>query len=138
MNDVVTEAGQSYVALMPSAGVDPAADVLDSGGNWSLMAAAGTTNFLGSNTLLKSSAGSGAGADCTVGSIMLNISTLYGTNYLPADGRTLSDGGFPVLFGLIGYTYGGDGSTVFAIPDLTSAAANNTQYLVCVTGENPT
>jgi microcystin-dependent protein len=39
--------------------------------------------------------------------------------WLPCDGRTLSvSGPYTKLFGLIGTTFGGDGKTTFALPDL--------------------
>jgi microcystin-dependent protein len=38
---------------------------------------------------------------------------------------------------LIGINYGGDGETTFALPNLKSAAPNNTIYLICVTGIFP-
>jgi microcystin-dependent protein len=41
------------------------------------------------------------------------------------------------LFALIGTNYGGNGSTNFALPDLRSAAPNNTQYLICIAGIFP-
>lgn len=39
-------------------------------------------------------------------------------NYLPADGRTLAIREYQALFALIGFRYGGDNSSNFAIPDL--------------------
>jgi putative Ig domain-containing protein/collagen triple helix repeat protein len=47
VNDVVTEAGQSYVALAANTGIDPANDVAASGGNWAIMAAAGAAGAQG-------------------------------------------------------------------------------------------
>jgi microcystin-dependent protein len=75
--------------------------------------------------------------DCTVGSILLDASTLYPSNYLPADGRILTFQEYPALGSLIGDNYGGNESTTFALPDLRSAAPDNTQYLICVTGVFP-
>ena len=42
------------------------------------------------------------------------------TGFLPCDGRLLSPGMFQLLFSVLGTTYGGDGRTTFALPDLTS------------------
>lgn len=39
---------------------------------------------------------------------------------LPCDGRLLNIGQFQALFALIGNTYGGDGKSTFALPDLRS------------------
>jgi microcystin-dependent protein len=48
----------------------------------------------------------------------------FAGNYAPAgyhlcDGALLNIGDYPALFALIGTTYGGDGRTTFALPDLT-------------------
>jgi microcystin-dependent protein len=61
----------------------------------------------------------------------------YPGNYLPADGRLLPINQDTALFSLIGINYGGDGVSNFALPDLRSAAPNNTQYLICVQGIFP-
>ena len=42
-------------------------------------------------------------------------------DWLVCDGRTLSIAAYPELFAVIGTTFGGDGSTNFALPNLTSA-----------------
>jgi Phage Tail Collar Domain/Collagen triple helix repeat (20 copies) len=97
---------------------------------------AGTTGIFGSNSL-DFNQGSSGGADCTIGSIQLSAATLYTTNYLPADGRTLPIEDYVALFSLIGVNYGGNGTTDFALPNLKSAAPNNTIYLICVTGIFP-
>ena len=47
INDVVTEGGSSYVALMANASVDPANDVSGSGGHWAVMAAVGAKGASG-------------------------------------------------------------------------------------------
>lgn len=79
----------------------------------------------------------GAGVQCTLGSILLNASTLYTGNYLPADGRVLAINSNTALFSLLGTNYGGNGFSTFALPDLRAAAPNNTQYLICVNGVFP-
>jgi microcystin-dependent protein len=75
--------------------------------------------------------------DCTLGSILLNAGTFYPSNYLPADGRILALDSDQALFVLLGTIYGGNGVSNFALPDLRSAAPNNTQYLICVNGVFP-
>jgi microcystin-dependent protein len=74
---------------------------------------------------------------CTIGSILLDASVSYPQNYLPADGRILDISADTALFSVIGINYGGDGHTNFALPDLRSAAPNNTQYLICAFGVFP-
>jgi microcystin-dependent protein len=67
----------------------------------------------------------------------LNASEFYLQNYLPTDGSVYPILSYLPLFSLIGSNYGGDGMTTFAVPNLQSAAPNNTQYLICVTGVFP-
>lgn len=94
------------------------------------------TSVFGQNSINFITEGNG-GATCTLGSILLNASVIYTSNYLPADGRTLSIETDTALFSLIGTNYGGNGTTTFALPDLRKAAPNNTQYLICVSGIFP-
>ena len=56
---------------------------------------------------------------------------LVGFNYAPVgwafcDGRLLSIAEYDTLFNLIGTTYGGDGETTFALPDLRGRVAIGT------------
>ena len=95
----------------------------------------GTTGIFGSNALSFIS-GSG-GSECTLGTVVLNVSFLYPDNYLPADGRSLPISQWAAIFDLIGTNYGGNGTTNFNLPDLRYAAPNNTQYLMCVLGVFP-
>ncbi len=96
----------------------------------------GTTGILGSNSI-DFFEGNSAGAQCTLGSITLNAAVSYPLNYLPADGRLLDITLYPALWSLLATNYGGDGVTTFALPNLKSAAPNNTQYLICVSGVFP-
>lgn len=61
----------------------------------------------------------------------------YPSNYLPADGRLLPIQTNTALFSLLGTDYGGDGQTDFALPNLKTAAPNNTIYLICIEGIFP-
>jgi microcystin-dependent protein len=72
-----------------------------------------------------------------VGTVILNVSILYAGNYLPADGRLLQISSNNALYQVVGVTFGGDGINTFALPNLTAAAPNNTQYLICVSGVYP-
>jgi hypothetical protein len=93
------------------------------------------TSAFGVNT---QRAGSGAGnsAFCYLGQIMLTAGDVaIGT---PARGQLLSiDDDNQALFALLGKTYGGDGVTTFALPDLTKAAPNGTTYGICTQGAIP-
>jgi len=57
---------------------------------------------------------------------------------LPANGQLLPISEFETLFLQLGTTYGGDGQTTFALPDLRSAAPNGMTYSICWTGIFPT
>jgi hypothetical protein len=96
----------------------------------------GTAGIFGTNTLSFSSR-AGAGAECTLGSLLLSASIFYPSNYLPADGSVLPIAQYTALFTLLGVNYGGNGETNFALPNLKAAAPNNTQYLICVEGVFP-
>ena len=57
----------------------------------------------------------------------------FAGNYAPAgyhvcDGALLNIGDYPALFALIGTTYGGDGRTTFALPDLTGRSVIGMGY----------
>ncbi len=97
---------------------------------------AGTAGIFGTNNL-GFHKGTGRTKTCTLGSLLLNASSVYPSNYLPADGTLLRINEYRRLFALIGVNYGGNGTTNFALPNLKAAAPNNTQYLICVEGISP-
>ena len=53
------------------------------------------------------------------------------------NGQLLAIADFPVLFQLIGTTYGGDGKTTFAIPNIPSVAPNGPGYYISLFGNQP-
>ena len=53
-----------------------------------------------------------------IGEVMPFAGIFVPTDYLPADGRLLSIAQNRALFSLIGTTYGGDGVSTLALPDL--------------------
>jgi microcystin-dependent protein len=63
--------------------------------------------------------GGGASHDI-MGEVMPFAGNFVPRDYLPADGRVLQISQNTALFSLIGTTYGGDGQTTFALPDLRS------------------
>jgi hypothetical protein len=93
----------------------------------------GTAGIFGTNSLVVIQL-SGSGATCTIGQLSLWAAPFYPANWLPADGRTLQIEQYEELFMTIFADYGGNGTSNFALPNLTAAAPNNTQYLICVTG----
>ncbi len=73
-----------------------------------------------------------------VGDIILSVNGYGGpTGALPADGRLLPINGNTAVFSLVGTTFGGDGTTNFALPDLRAFAPKGMQYSICVTAIFP-
>ncbi|WP_369622827.1 tail fiber protein [Marinobacterium sp. BA1] len=56
---------------------------------------------------------------------------------IPAAGQLLSISNNTALYSLLGTTFGGNGTTTFALPDLRSAAPNGTTYTICDNGIYP-
>jgi microcystin-dependent protein len=54
-----------------------------------------------------------------------------------ADGQLLPIAQYTAVFALLGNTYGGDGVSNFALPDLRSAAPNGLTYSICMQGIFP-
>ena len=79
----------------------------------------------------------GGGATCTLGEIILTAGKTEGDNTLPADGQILPINGNQALFSLLGKTYGGNGTTNFALPNLKKAAPDGLSYAICVAGIFP-
>jgi hypothetical protein len=73
---------------------------------------------------------------CQIGDIVLSVNG-YGTGAMPADGRLLSIASYTAAFSVMGTTFGGDGHTNFALPDLRPFAPLGLQYSICVNGIFP-
>jgi microcystin-dependent protein len=71
------------------------------------------------------SSGGGANTSSTpyVGQVMLFAGNFAPAGWLPCDGSLLQISQYDVLFNLLGTTYGGNGTTTFAVPDLRGRAA---------------
>src|SRR6185437_2257482 len=68
-----------------------------------------------------------------VGDVILSVNGYGGpTGALPADGRLLPINGNTALFSLVGTTFGGNGTSNFALPDLRAFAPKGMQYSICV------
>ena len=91
----------------------------------------GTAAF-GTNT---QEAVAGTGAECTLGEVILSAGPV--ANGVPANGQLLPIDQYEALFSLLGTTYGGDGITTFALPNLGAAAPNGLTYSICVVGVFP-
>ena len=56
---------------------------------------------------------------------------------MAANGQLLPISQNTALFSLLGTTYGGNGTTTFALPDLRKVAPNNMTYVICIAGIYP-
>ena len=93
-------------------------------------------NRFGTNTSLASAGRGGVGGgECTLGAVWLVAGRVAGG--IPAAGQLLPITQNTALFSLIGTTYGGNGTTTFALPDLRGAAPNGLTYVICTEGIFP-
>lgn len=95
------------------------------------------TLLLAAALALASTEGVSAKALPYVGEIEIFPYTFCPIGWLETDGSLLQIAEYDTLFALLGTTYGGDGSTTFALPKLTmaSAPATNvaaTPYKTCI------
>lgn len=60
-------------------------------------------------------------SEAYIGEIRLFAGNYAPQNWAPCDGRLLPISEYEVVFVLLGTTYGGDGVTTFALPDLRGA-----------------
>jgi hypothetical protein len=79
---------------------------------------------------------SAACSNMNVGDVILSVNG-YSQGALPADGSLLPIIGNQDLFQLIGTSFGGDGRTTFALPDLRPFAPQGLQYAISVEGIFP-
>src|SRR5262249_2570771 len=75
------------------------------------------------------------GATCTLGQVILSAG--QAAQGLIANGQLLPINQNQALFALFGTTYGGDGFTTFALPDLRLVAPNGLTYSICNLGVFP-
>jgi hypothetical protein len=75
---------------------------------------------------------------CNIGDIILSVNQYKAPgNAILADGSLLPIQNNTALFTLIGNKFGGDGTTNFAVPNLTKAAPNGMAYSICLNGVFP-
>jgi Phage Tail Collar Domain/Collagen triple helix repeat (20 copies) len=91
-------------------------------------------NHFGTNT---NGATAANGETCTLGQILLTASVNRTAGGVPASGQVLPINQNTALFSLIGTTYGGNGTTTFALPDMRALAPNNMTYSICTAGIFP-
>jgi microcystin-dependent protein len=76
--------------------------------------------------------------DALLGSILL----FAGSSWIPkgwalCDGQTLPIEDNQALFSVIGTTYGGDGVTNFALPNIAALSEDGPRYIICLVGIFP-
>jgi microcystin-dependent protein len=73
----------------------------------------------------------------------IGVIKLFAGNFAPdrfkeCNGELLQISQNTALFSVLGTTYGGDGRTTFALPDLTKQApVKGSRYIICVEGIYP-
>ena len=72
-----------------------------------------------------------------VGTVLLVPYTFLPDGWLPCVGTLISIDGNEPLFVLIGTTYGGNGSTDFALPNLQNICPTGMMYIIATTGLFP-
>ena len=80
-------------------------------------------------------AANGREYDCVMGEVMLTAGAV--APGIRAEGQLLAISSNTALFSLLGTTFGGDGRTTFALPDLRDAAPNGLTYYICTQGIFP-
>lgn len=88
----------------------------------------------GTNT---NNAAAANGETCTLGEILLSASPSVTVGGVAANGQILPINQNQAMFSLLGTTYGGNGVTTFALPDLRGLAPNNMTYSICDLGVFP-
>ncbi len=75
--------------------------------------------------------------DGYMGQVLLFAGSFVPGNWLTCDGQLLEISVYTALYSILGTTFGGDGSTTFALPDLRSVQPNGFLYIICVSGDYP-
>ena len=75
--------------------------------------------------------------DQLMGQITLFPYTFTPRGWLPCEGQLLPISQNTALFSLLGTQFGGDGRTIFAIPDYRTAAPPNSRYFIAIEGVFP-
>lgn len=73
-----------------------------------------------------------------IGEIIILPLNFAPPGYLPCDGQLLPIAQYTALFSLIGTTFGGNGSTTFALPNYQGLAPKGSNYFIAVEAQMPT
>jgi Phage Tail Collar Domain/Collagen triple helix repeat (20 copies) len=115
-------------------GLDSSAFVTTSGFGQRFTSALGQKFFSGNrDTTLNG----GAGIEDWLGEIFLTAASFPPPGTAFAAGQVLAISQYTALFSLLGTTYGGDGRTTFALPDLRDEAPAGTNYVITIDGLYP-
>jgi microcystin-dependent protein len=82
-----------------------------------------------------------AGTDAYIGEVTLLATTFCPNSMVPATGQILPIAPNQALFSLLGPTYGGDGKTTFALPNIPVVKTVSGQpliYCIAIQGQYPT
>jgi hypothetical protein len=90
--------------------------------------------FSGTNSTEMNGAG---GIENYLGQVFLTAANFPPNGTAFAAGQILSISQNTALFSLLGTTYGGNGTTTFALPDLRGEAPNGTNYVIALEGIYP-
>ena len=69
-----------------------------------------------------------------LGSIQIFAFNFAPVGWLPCQGQLMEIAQNTALYNLLGTTYGGDGNTTFALPNLPPLASGGPAYYICVVG----
>ena len=70
-----------------------------------------------------------------IGQVQLFAFEFAPTGWMVCDGALLSVTNYQVLFATIGTTYGGDGRTTFALPNIPPVIPKGPAYYIALTGQ---
>jgi hypothetical protein len=88
----------------------------------------------GSNEM---SGGAGLGHPCALAEVTLFAGNFAPTGWDFAHGQIMRIDMNQALFSLLGTTYGGNGQTTFALPNLSGLEPDGVNYIICVAGVYP-
>jgi hypothetical protein len=98
---------------------------------------AGSLTGLGDTTNTGTQGSGSGGVECYLTEMRLFAGVIVPGNFLKANGQLLLISQYEAVFALMGTTYGGDGVSTFAMPDMRPLTPNNMNYGICVLGVFP-